>query len=225
MSALDACTTTREHALMAVRRPHLRGRLHLIWAVVSLGGLGWLVRSAFSGPARLAAWTYGVSCVLLYGASATYHVFARSERAQRLMQSIDHSMIYVLIAGTFTPVCLLVMTAPLNKLVLIGVWLAAALGAVRALVARHRFRRWGAALYLVMGWAGVVTIPALIDEPSRLALSLAGGVLYTVGAVLFAMRRPRLWPRWFGYHEVWHVFGVIAGAMFFVVNLGFIRGP
>jgi hemolysin III len=71
----------------------------------------------------------------------------------------------------------------------------------------------------------LVAIPALLSQPLLLALTFAGGVLYTVGAVFFAMRRPRLWPDWFGYHEVWHLFGVTAGALFFVVNLGLIRGP
>jgi hemolysin III len=117
------------------------------------------------------------------------------------------------------------MSGPWKWIALSAVWFAAGAGVLRALVARDRFKRWGFALYLVMGWAGVVSVPALINQPSRLLMTLIGGVLYTVGAILFAMHRPRLWPRWFGYHEVWHAFGVAAGALFFVVNLGLIRGP
>jgi hemolysin III len=211
--------------IVATPRPRLRGRLHLLAAVVSVLALPLLVRSATIWQAKLAAWVYGISCLLLYAASSTYHVFTRSARARRIMQSVDHSMIYVLIAGTFTPVCLLAMSGTWRWLVLGPVWLAAGVGAVLSLTALDRFRRFVFVLYLVLGWAGLVAIPALIDQPARLVLTFVAGVLYTVGAVLFGLRRPTLSPRWFGYHELWHVFGVAAGALLFVVNFGLIATP
>ena len=91
-------------------RPRLRGQLHAVAAVLSVGALVWLVRVASSTQARFAAWIYGVAAVLCYVSSSSYHVLARSERARAVMRRVDHSMIYVLIAGTFTPVCVLAMS-------------------------------------------------------------------------------------------------------------------
>ena len=217
--------TTRQLPVAAAPRPRLRGRLHLLAAIASVLALPWLVRSGTTGLAKVAAWVYGVSCLLLYAASSTYHVFTRSVRARRIMQSVDHSMIYVLIAGTFTPACLLALRSPWRWLLLAVVWLAAGVGVVMSLTALDRFRRFGFVLYLVLGWAGLVVIPALLDQPVRLVMMILAGVLYTLGAVLFGLRRPTLSPRWFGYHELWHVFGVTAGALLFVVNFGFIATP
>jgi hemolysin III len=216
-----------DDAMLQIRqvleRPRLRGRLHLLAAVVSVGGLVWLVRSAESTEAAVAAWIYGVSSVLLYLTSGTYHVFARSERARRIMQRADHSMIYVLIAGSATPPILLLLDGWWRATVLGIMWTGAIAGIVLKLVAFERFAKIGAALYIVLGWAGILAFPALRERPLSLALFATGGIIYTVGAALFAAGRPRLSPRWFGYHEVWHTFGVAAGALLYVSNLGVIR--
>lgn len=209
--------------LLTLDRPRLRGRLHLLACVASVGGLVWLVRSAATPTAMVAAWIYGVAAVLLYLTSATYHVFTRSLRARVIMQRVDHSMIYVLIAGTFTPVCLLVLTAPWSWLALAGMWTGALCGVLIKTLAFERWGKVGSALYIVLGWAAMITLPALAPHRGLLALVVLGGVLYTVGAILFALGRPALSPRWFGYHEVWHTFGVAAGAVLFAANLGLIR--
>lgn len=205
-----------------LERPRLRGRLHLAAAVLSIGGLVWLVRSAQSTEATVAAWVYGTSSLLLYLTSGTYHVFARSPRTRRIMQRADHSMIYVLIAGSATPALLLLLHGWPQVALLALMWAGAATGVVIKLVAFERFRRLGAALYIVLGWAGVLALPAFVSRPAALALMIAAGVLYTVGAALFAAGRPRLSPEWFGYHEVWHTLGIAAGALLFVMNLGLI---
>jgi hemolysin III len=205
-----------------LERPRLRGRLHLAAAVVSIGGLVWLVRAAASTEATVAAWVYGLSSLLLYATSGTYHVFARSIRARRIMQRADHSMIYLLIAGSATPAGLLLMDGWARAALLGLMWAGAATGVVLKLVAFERLRKLGGALYIVLGWAGLLALPAFLAHPGALALMVAAGVLYTVGAILFAAGRPRLSPTWFGYHEVWHVLGVTAGALLFVMNLGLI---
>jgi hemolysin III len=205
-------------------RPRFRGRLHQLAAVASAFGLAWLLRVAPNTQARVVALVYGLSAILLYLTSATYHVFSRRDGVRRLMRRLDHSMIYILIAGTFTPVCVLAMDGWLRWVVLAAVWTGALLGATLKLTTGLRFRRFGFALYLVLGWAGIVMLPALVEEPTRLVLVLTAGLLYTVGAVLFAMRWPLPTSRWFGYHEVWHAFGVAAGGLLFVVNLGIIGG-
>ena len=203
-------------------RPRLRGRLHQLAAVVSAFGLLWLVDVAPTAQARVAALVYGVSGVLLYLTSSTYHVFTRTARAARILRRADHSMIYILIAGTITPICVLAMDGWARWVLLITVWTGALVGAGLTATAGHRYPKIGFALYLVLGWAGVATFPAFIGQPARLVLVITAGLLYTLGAILFSVHWPLPNSTWFGYHEVWHVVGVIAGALLFVVNFGII---
>lgn len=204
-------------------RPRLRGRIHLVAAALSVGGLVWLVESASTTEARVAAWVYGASALLLYATSSTYHVFARAPGLRRVMQRADHSMIYLLIAGSATPALVLLFDGWFRIALLALMWGGAVTGVVIKLVAFEKLRRLGAALYIVLGWAGLLMLPALVHRPAGLVMVVGAGVLYTVGAVLFAARRPRLSPRWFGYHEVWHVLGTTAGALLFAFNLGLVR--
>lgn len=206
----------------ALDRPRFRGRLHLLAALASVAGLVWMLSVADSPAALVSAWVYGLGAVLLYLTSATYHVFARSPRARAAWQRADHSMIYVLIASTFTPICALALVGPVRWWLLGVVWAGAVLGVTLKLVAFDRLPRLATALYVVLGWVGIVAFPGLWNRPQMLAAVALAGTLYTVGAVLFAQQRPHLSPRWFGYHEVWHTIGVTAGALFFVVNFGLI---
>jgi hemolysin III len=210
-------------SIEAFVRPRLRGRLHQIAVFVSLAGLVWIVSSAPTARAAAAAWVYAVAAVLLYLASSTYHVFARSPGARKIMQRIDHSMIYVLIAGSFTPAAVLAIHDPWRWPSLAVMWVGALTGVGLKVFGFDRFRKFGSALYILLGWAGLMAFPELVHRPAVLALIAGGGVLYTVGAVLFSMQRPRLSPRWFGYHEVWHTFVVTAGACMFAANLGLVR--
>ena len=208
---------------LSVSYPKLRGRLHQVALVASIVGLVWLVRSAETGRALAVAWVYGIASILLYLTSSSYHVFARSVRARRIMQRADHSMIFVLIAGSFTPSAVLMLPDPLRWWSLGVMWGGAAVGVTLKLVAMERFPKLGAALYIVLGWAGLMAFPALAQRPGTLALFAAGGLLYTVGAIFFALNRPVLSPRWFGYHEVWHSFTAAAGALLYAANLGLVR--
>jgi hemolysin III len=204
-------------------RPILRGRLHQLAFLASLVGLIALVEQAATPRARAVAWVYGVGSVLLYLTSSSYHVFARSPRARRIMQRADHSMIFVLIASTFTPIAILAVPDPWRWPSLVTMWVGALGGVALKVFAMDTLPRLGGAMYIVLGWAGVVIFPALWHRPGTLLLIAIGGVLYTAGAALFAMNRPRLSPRWFGYHEVWHSLGIAAGVLIYVANLGLIR--
>jgi hemolysin III len=206
----------------SARQPRLRGRVHQLAFLASLGGLAWLISDANGARAVVAAWVYGLTMVLLYCASSSYHLYARSSQARRVMQRIDHSMIYVFIAGTYTPVCLLALDGVWRWALLGIVWVGAITGVVLKVVALDRFPKLGFTLYLVLGWAVLVALPTLASRADLLVLAAVGGLLYTVGAVLFALRRPRPVAVWFGYHEVWHLFGVVAGVAFFVLNRGLI---
>lgn len=209
---------TEPDSNVVMARPRLRGHLHAVAAALSVVALVWLVRSAASTEATIAAWVYGVAAVLCYVTSSSYHVVARSARARAVLRRADHAMIYVLIAGTFTPVCLLAMHSWLRWVIVVIVWLGAFVGFALSIAPRPLLPRFSVALYLILGWAGVTTLPALSTHPVRVVLVVVAGVLYTVGAILFGWQRPRLRPRWFGYHEFWHGIGVTAGVLLFVVN-------
>jgi hemolysin III len=204
-------------------RPVLRGRLHQAAFVASLAGLAALVRVAPTTLAAVAAWIYGCAAAALYLVSSSYHVFARGPRARRVMQRLDHSMIFVLIAGSFTPVCMLALHGSWRWWLLGAMWALALGGVALKCCALERFPRLGGGLYIGLGWAGLVAAPAFFHRPALGLLFVVGGVLYTVGAILFATGRPRLSPKWFGYHEAWHVFVVAAGALLFVGNFMLVR--
>lgn len=203
-------------------RPRLRGRLHQLATAAAAVGLVVLVRNANTTEARIGAWIYGLTSLGLYATSSSYHVFARSPRARRIMQRADHTMIYFLIAGSFTPIALLALDGPIRVIALGTMWLGAIIGMLVKMVWFNRFRRFGFALYLILGWAGLLAFPALRSHPKTLLFIAAGGILYTVGAVLFALQRPRWNSSWFGYHELWHTFGIAAGALLFAANLGLV---
>jgi hemolysin III len=204
-------------------KPKLRGRMHLVAAGASIIGLIYLVQVAPNTRALVAAWVYGIGAVLLYLTSSTYHVFARSPRSRWILQRADHSMIYILIAASFTPTCVLVLGGTWRWVLLAVVWAGALGGVLLKLLAMDRYPKIGNGLYIVLGWSGMFALPALVQRPTLLALVFAAGVLYTTGAILFALRKPTLSPRWFGYHEVWHTFVTAAGALLFIANLALVR--
>jgi hemolysin III len=191
----------------------MRGRLHQIafFSSLPLGGI--LVAAAETAVARAAGAIYALSLAALYGASAAFHRIPWGERAWGLMRRLDHSMIFVLIAGTYTPFSLMVLEPPWSTAILTIVWGGAALGiALRWLT--HRFDAVRQTLYLTLGWVAVITLPFAIDRlgPAGLLLLLGGGIFYTLGAILFMRQIPRLRPEVFGYHEVWHAM-VIGGTL------------
>ena len=196
------------------QKPRWRGRLHA-WAFFVSVPLGFvLVGFVATEPStRAVAGIYAASLTGLYAASALHHRYLGTPRGRPWMRWLDHSMIYLLIAGTFTPICFVTLhrwRAP----VLGAMWVAAALGVGIKVTRWRRLRRTGGALYLVMGWAAVLAIPQFAHRLSLGALLLMGlgGLLYTCGAVILFRRRPDPNPAVFGYHEVWHACVVGASA-------------
>ena len=167
--------------------------------------------------ARAGAAIFGASFMAVFGVSGAYHRLARTARAQRLMRRLDHSMIFVLIAGTYTPVCLLALPRSWWVPLLAVVWSLAAVGIALKLWGSGRVMVVSNSLYLLIGWLALIALPSFLRTvpPAALLLMLLGGVLYTVGAVLFFLRRPDPNPVVFGYHEVWHTFTVLAAASHF----------
>jgi hemolysin III len=196
----------------APAKPRLRGRLHQVAFAASIPAGSALVLAARTLPARLAAAVYALSLAGLYGTSAAFHLGRWSAAMRRRMDQADHVMIYVLIAGSYTPFALLALDRAWGLTVLGVVW-TVAVGGIAVVILRHRIRLVGITLYLTLGWLGVLTLPWLAGRLgiAKLSLLLVGGILYTVGAVVLGRRRPDPNPLVFGYHEVWHAFTVAAG--------------
>jgi hemolysin III len=198
----------------------MRGVLHQWAFVVSLGlGLA-LVLVASPGRERLAAAIYAVSVAGLLGTSATYHrVNWTRAGARRWMRRLDHSMIYVLIAGTYTPFGLLVLEGTLATAILIAVWGGAVAGIILQLAWADAPNWLSALVYVVLGWVAVATVPDLLEGLGIVATLMVagGGILYTVGAVVYALRRPDPAPTVFGYHEVFHALVIVAAGLQYAV--------
>ncbi|MEX0785935.1 MAG: hemolysin III family protein [Dehalococcoidia bacterium] len=202
--------------VLVEKRPALRGMLHLVAAVLAVGGAIWLLVIADSPSGYVGAAVFGTSLMLLYSTSATYHTVTWRPSWRRIVKRLDHAVIFVLIAGTYTPFCLDVSLGwgiPLLSVV----WSLAGAGALLKLAWPDAPRWLSVALYVGLGWVGVVGASEVFAEyaGSPIALLLLGGMLYTIGGVIYALRRPDPWPRYFGYHEVFHALVVAGSAVHF----------
>jgi hemolysin III len=189
-------------------RPRLRGVLHQVSFVVSLVAGALLVTAAPGTTAKTAAGVYAASVTGLFAASALYHRVAWQAAARRRMQRLDHAMIFMLIAGTYTPVLLLRMPEPYDVVGLCAVWVLALTGLVVHMCWLDAPERLIGGIYLGLGWLAVPALPLLLHRiaPAGLALIVAGGALYTLGALGYHRRWPNPAPAVFGFHEVFHTF-------------------
>jgi hemolysin III len=210
------------HAL----KPRLRGRLHQLAFFVSIPAGITLVALARGSKARVGAAIFAASLTGLYGVSGAYHRGRWSVAAGRVMKRLDHSMIFVLIAGSYTPLTLLALQPAWGITLLTLAWTGAAVGVLITVLRVERWHRVGFAMYLGLGWLAVIAAPQLLRALSgaEVALLVAGGLLYTVGAIVLARNRPDPSPSVFGYHEVWHALVVGAGACHFALMLLLVRG-
>lgn len=211
---------------MTAAVPRLRGVLHL-WAFwVALVAASALVVAAAGATARAAAAIYGGGLCALFGGSALYHRWRWSPRWRPLLRRVDHGTIFVFIAASYTPPALLVLTGSLRWIVLAMVWAGALAGVAFSVAWIGAPRGLVAGCYLALGWVALIAAPQLIARlsPAPLALLAAGGAFYTLGALVYAARRPDPWPRVFGFHEVFHAFVVAAAAAHFAAMAGWVVG-
>ncbi len=207
-------------ASAAMVKPRLRGVSHQWAFFVSLVLGAVLLGLANGGRETLAASVYAASVAALLGTSALYHrVDWARESARTWMRRADHSMIFVLIAGSYTPFGLLVLDGAMATAILIAVWSGAAAGVILKLAWVDAPNWLSAAVYVALGWVALVAMPGLVEGLGLAATILVavGGLLYTVGAVVFALQRPDPVPAVFGYHEVFHVFVLVAAALQYAV--------
>jgi hemolysin III len=204
--------------------PRLRGVFHeyAFFASAILGIV--LVATAPGGRERLAGAIFAASLTTSFGVSALYHRITWRERARRLMRRLDHAAIYLLIAGTYTPYGLVVLTGAWQAAVLAAVWTGAAL-AIAFKVVWIDAPKWVAAAFGIgLGWAGIVALPQIYDSvgPWGILLLAIGGLAYTFGAVVYARCRPDPAPTVFGYHELFHVLTIVAAACHFAAIAFFV---
>lgn len=195
-------------------KPSMRGVSHQIGAFVALIAGLVLVASVTSTQARVATAVYAASLVAMLGISALYHRRHWPPGPRRWMKRLDHSAIFVLIAGTYTPICLLVLESEVGVRLLVVAWAGAALGVARALFWVSAPKPLSAALYVLLGWLVVVEWRAVAQGlgGAGVAWLMAGGAAYTLGAVVYALRRPDPIPKVFGFHEIFHVFVLVGAA-------------
>src|SRR5438874_8799670 len=191
---------------VATQKPVWRGRIHLAAFLVSVpAGLA-LVLLSRGVSAHVAAALFALSLAGLFGTSATYHTGRWPPEVRARLQRMDHAMIFVLIAGSYTPLTLLALQPAWGISLLVVVWTVAVVGVTLALARFGALNRIGGYLYIGMGWIVVLALPAVVQSLGTLELALlfAGGVLYTLGAIGLRLQRPNPRPLVFGYHEVWH---------------------
>ncbi len=214
------CENYRAVVTPSGTRPRLRGVLHG-WACAVFLPLGLaLVLTAGSTRARIGVIVYALSLIALFGVSAVYHrVNWRSLAARRWMRGLDHSMIFTLVAGSYTPFALVVLHGPLALAILVTVWAGAAAGVLFSLAWRSAPRWLSAGVYVALGWVAVAALPQLTRAlgAGGLTLLALGGLLYTLGAIVYATKRPDPAPAVFGYHEVFHALVIAAAALQYAV--------
>jgi hemolysin III len=195
-----------------LERPALRGTLHVAAAVAAVIGAVALLLIAETPSGYVGAAIFASSLILLYTTSASYHQVPWSDGWRRFVKRIDHSVIFLLIAGTYTPFCLHVSLAWGIPLLAV-VWTLAGAGVLMKLAWPDGPRWLSVALYVGLGWVGVAGATEVLSQYAGgpIALIILGGALYTIGGIVYALQRPNPWPRVFGYHEVFHAL-VVAGS-------------
>jgi len=205
-------------------KPLLRGWSHAVASFIAVAGLVSLILITRHDPAKLASMVvYGIGLVLLFGVSATYHIFNWPPRAKDWLRRADHATIFVFIAASYTPLVFNILGGWWRVGVLIAIWIMAVAGVVGAAPFLRIPRVALASLYLAMGWLAVVALVPLTAALGWVAglLMALGGLQYSLGAAAYAFRRPRLWPRVFGYHELFHLAVISASVTFYVIVVAY----
>jgi hemolysin III len=201
------------------QRPALRGVSHLVVAIAAPFALVVLLLLADSPRRYVGASIFATSLILLYSSSANYHLAPWPDRLRRVWKRVDHAMIFVLIAGTYTPFCLVVLSNAWGITMLSVVWSLAGAGALLKIVWPDAPRALGVGLYMAVGWVGIIPAAQVVSSLAlpAILLMILGGAMYSIGGVVYARRRPDPWPRVFGYHEVFHAFVIAGSAIHFAV--------
>lgn len=212
-------TRTESFPAAAPARPRLRGWSHALGAALAGGAtIALCLRSLDDGPRLISLLVYGLSLTAQYAASSSYHLGPWQGGRRALARALDHAGIFVVIAGTYTPVCVNVLAGELRPALLAFIWVLAAAG-VGVSLAPIELPRWlRTGLYIAMGWGATIATTSVVQllPPIAIATIVAGGVLNTIGAVIYARKRPDPFPAVFGFHELFHLLVLAGSAAFFV---------
>ncbi len=206
-------------------KPLLRGVSHQYAFFFALAGAYALVRSSRTPQAAVASLVFGASLAFLFATSALYHRVAWSQRARQRMRRVDHAAIFVLIAGGYTPLFALFPSSKGDHLALMAIWIGAGIGVIKSIVWAHAPKWVTALVCVVLGWLVVGQVMDRTPAVGTLAVGMlvASGTLYSIGALVYAVKRPDPFPRVFGYHEVFHAFTIVASLCLFTHAMLVIR--
>lgn len=208
--------------LELAKKPLLRGYLHAAAAVIALFCTALLlILSRGDLPKQLSFLIYGLSSIWLFGWSALYHIRTWTPEKRAFLRRIDHANIFALIAGTYTPIIFNVLTGWWRISILVIIWLLALLGMAIAAPRVSISRKITVSLYVLTGWVVIAALPQIVLRVgvAGVLLLLLAGILYTLGAIVYALRKPALWPHVFSYHEVFHLATILANGAFFAFML------
>jgi hemolysin III len=207
-----------------VREPFC-GLSHLLGAALSVAALAYLLARADGRAWHLVSFAvYGTSLVLLYTASGLAHSLHCAPAAQARLDRLDYATIFVVIAGTYTPLCLVSLRGTWGWALFVAQWTLAAVGVAAVLLGRPRSGALRTSIYLAMGWMALAVAPPIRATlpPAAVAWLVGGGVAYSVGAAVFLTRRPALWPGRFGWHDLWHSLVLVGSACHFIVMVRYV---
>ncbi len=204
--------------------PTLRGISHAAAFLLAIAAAVVLIVLAPGGRAVVAGTIYGSALIALFGGSALYHRWPGPTRFKPLLRRIDHSTIFVFIAASYTPFTLIVMDGPIAWVLLIGAWTGALAGVVFSLGWIDAPRPVVAGSYVALGWLALIAAPQLVQrlDDVPVLLFVAGGLLYSLGAIVYARQRPDPWPRTFGFHEIFHALVIVAAAAHYTAMVGWV---
>jgi len=217
---------TRVEAVLEQVKPRLRGWLHAAMTPIALAAGIVLVVLASTTEAKISAAVFGGTAVLLFGTSAVYHRGTWSPRVGGFLRRFDHSNIFLIIAGTYTPFALLLPSDQARTMLAI-VWTGAVVGVLFRVFWTHAPRWLYVPAYLMLGWVAVFYFGPLLDHAGAAVMTwvVIGGALYSLGALVYGTKRPDLSPRWFGFHELFHALTILAFTAHFVAASLALTGP
>ena len=205
--------------MKSLKKPILRGYIHQAAFFMTLGSGTLLIAKSTQPTSTLASFIYVAGLLFLFGVSATYHIPYWNAKPRALLKRIDHSAIFIFIASTFTPICLLALSEASGHQLLVIIWSVAFFGVNQAIFWPKAPRWLTATMYVVMGWLALPYIGELNQTlgSAKIVFIVAGGIVYTIGAVFYALKKPNLKPGIFGYHELFHLLTIIGAFFHFVV--------
>ena len=201
------------------KKPLLRGYFHEWMFFISIGACIPLISKSTNSNELIATIVYSIGIFMMFGSSALYHRINWRPKVLKVMRRLDHSSIFIMIAGSFTPICLLVLPDKLGLQLLLIIWIIAGIGIIQTVLFTNTPRMVRAGIYLIAGYMAIPYLSVLSSVMgfTNYALTVAGGTIYSVGAIGYGLKFPDFSPKYFGYHEFFHILVSVAAILHFIV--------